>query len=207
MATYTSNLNLKKPGLSDDALIADINGNMDLLDTDAGKLRADIAIVENGNTATHNIAEGQYVVWKGDLYIASAAIASGATLSSSNLTAKPNGLGGEVTSLSDQIGTHGFSENIATEVTADGSVTKDLSVYRYIIVAYFTGLHYRQTAIYPAKIFTGSTKCGLDNLDSSSRCYFLKQSYNATTHEITYACVIPNSGNWANGRFDVWGIK
>ena len=127
MATYTSNLNLKKPGLSDDALIADINGNMDLLDTDAGKLRADIAIVENGNTATHNIAEGQYVVWKGDLCIASAAIASGATLSSSNLTAKPNGLGGEITSLSDHIGNVG-STDLQTQINnVSGRAFTDLN--------------------------------------------------------------------------------
>lgn len=33
MATYTPNLNLKKPAASDAADIADINGNMDLIDT------------------------------------------------------------------------------------------------------------------------------------------------------------------------------
>ena len=33
MATYSSNLNLKKPGYSDPADIADINNNMDIIDT------------------------------------------------------------------------------------------------------------------------------------------------------------------------------
>lgn len=38
MATYTTNLNLKKPATSDLVSIADINGNMDTLDTEvAGK--------------------------------------------------------------------------------------------------------------------------------------------------------------------------
>ena len=32
MATYTTNLNLKKPGAADSVNIADINGNMDILD-------------------------------------------------------------------------------------------------------------------------------------------------------------------------------
>ena len=32
MATYTPNYNLKKPGASDTVDIADINGNMDVID-------------------------------------------------------------------------------------------------------------------------------------------------------------------------------
>ena len=54
-------------------------------------LPADLAIVESGNNATHNITSGQFVVWKGSLYKASAAIASGDALSSSNLTAVTDG--------------------------------------------------------------------------------------------------------------------
>ena len=50
-----------------------------------------IGIVQNGNTATKNISKGQYVIWHGALYTASAAIASGAALSSSNLTAVTGG--------------------------------------------------------------------------------------------------------------------
>ena len=50
-----------------------------------------IGIVQNGNTATQNITKGQYVIWKGALYTASAAIASGTTLSDSNLTAVTDG--------------------------------------------------------------------------------------------------------------------
>lgn len=54
-------------------------------------VKSDIGIVEDGNTATHTIAAGQYVIWKGALYIASAAIPSGTTLSTSNLTAVSDG--------------------------------------------------------------------------------------------------------------------
>jgi hypothetical protein len=53
--------------------------------------RENIAFVEDGDTASRNISAGQYVVWNGDLYTASVAIASGDTLSSSNLTEVSNG--------------------------------------------------------------------------------------------------------------------
>ena len=56
---------------------------------------AAFGIVENGNAASQTIAAGQYVIWKGVLYTADAAIASGTTLAASggnkNLTAVPNG--------------------------------------------------------------------------------------------------------------------
>lgn len=47
MATYTTNLNLKKPAVGEKANIADINGNMDILDSAvAGKA------AKNGRTST-----------------------------------------------------------------------------------------------------------------------------------------------------------
>ena len=56
---------------------------------------AAFGIVETGNAASQTIAAGQYVIWKGVLYTADAAIASGTTLAASggnkNLTAVPNG--------------------------------------------------------------------------------------------------------------------
>ena len=57
-----------------------------------GDVTADmIGIVQDTDTASQNIMEGQYVIWHGALYTASSAIASGAALSSSNLTAVPDG--------------------------------------------------------------------------------------------------------------------
>lgn len=56
-----------------------------------------ISIVENGNTCTHSngITKGQYVNWKGNLYIADSNISVGATFASSggskNLTAVSDG--------------------------------------------------------------------------------------------------------------------
>ena len=61
------------------------------LQTEIDFLKSDIGIVEDTNTATHAISQGQYVVWKGALYTASQAIALGATLSNTNLTAVGDG--------------------------------------------------------------------------------------------------------------------
>lgn len=63
--------------------------------TQIANLKSNAGIVEDGNTASQTIAAGQYVIWKGVLYTADAAIASGTTLAASggnkNLTATPNG--------------------------------------------------------------------------------------------------------------------
>lgn len=72
------------------------------------KIKGDIGIVENGDVATHTIPNGYYVIWKGDLYVAKTDISSGTTLSAEsngNLTAKSNGLGGEVAALNSKIKT------------------------------------------------------------------------------------------------------
>lgn len=109
MATYTTHYNLKKPATSDKIRIADFNGNADIIDGQmydnaslGAQLKADIGIVENTDTATHNISAGQYVIWKGSLYTASSAISSGATLSSANLTAVS---GGGLNALNGKIAT------------------------------------------------------------------------------------------------------
>ena len=91
MATTTTNLGLTKPDYTDAADIAVINTNMDTVDTAITATKSDLGIVEDGNTATHSITAGQYVIWKGNLYTASSAIATGTTLSTSNLTAVSNG--------------------------------------------------------------------------------------------------------------------
>jgi len=93
MATTTTNYGLKKPEYSDTADIADINGNMDDIDASLGAKDGALALVNSGDTASQNIASGKYVYVRGHstlaegLYTASSAIASGDTLSGSNLTA------------------------------------------------------------------------------------------------------------------------
>ena len=130
MATYTTNYNLKKPALADKIRIADFNGNSDTIDGAmhdnavlGAQLKSDIGIVENTNTATHNISAGQYVIWKGDLYTASDAISSGATLSNANLTAVS---GGGLNALNGNIESafaYGSTSEVDTGIIVSGSAT------------------------------------------------------------------------------------
>ena len=103
MATYTSNLNLKKPAVSDKIRIADFNNNADLIDaaygtvdTSLGKLGSGMAIISTGNVHAA-ISAGAYVYVRKHgtlaegLYTADSAISANATLSSSNVTAASGG--------------------------------------------------------------------------------------------------------------------
>ena len=65
------------------------------------KIKSDIGIVEDTDTAVHTISEGQYVIWKGVLYTAKTAIPSGTALSASNLTAV--GAGGIANVIGDAL--------------------------------------------------------------------------------------------------------
>lgn len=78
------------------------------LQSEHEQLKSDIGIVEDGNAAVHAIAEGQYVIWKGNLYVANIDIAIGTTLSAEsngNLTEKTKGLGEDVAKINNKIST------------------------------------------------------------------------------------------------------
>lgn len=100
------------------------------------KIKSDIGIVEDGNAATHAISAGQYVIWKNELYMADDAISIGETLASSggskNLTAKPNGLGGEVAALNSNI------RDITNTVTVNTSLVTDAIVYQVEKLVFFS---------------------------------------------------------------------
>lgn len=128
MATYTSNLNLKKPALDDDALITDINNNMDILDAAANGIQDALAIVATGNTHAA-ITSGQFVYVRSHstltegLYVASSNIAANATLSSSNLTADSKG---GLNALSEHIENCLKSFSIG-QVTSNNPITLSVS--------------------------------------------------------------------------------
>ena len=112
MATYTSNLSLKKPAQSDKIRIADLNGNADNIDAAIG---ADFGQSSKPsiNAAINSLADGLAIVAQGDvhaaisagqfvyvrnhstlaegLYVASTAISANAALSGTNLTADTSG--------------------------------------------------------------------------------------------------------------------
>ena len=159
MATYTTNLDLKKPAPSDKIRIADINNNMDTIDeavgdigetdiaTQLGDIRGGMAIVSTGNT--HDaIAAGQFVYVMGHdtlddgLYTANSALAANATLSSSNLTAVSGGglnaLNSNLTSLSDQIGNinNDYVRFIKRAHASAGTYTQEIGKNRQFLVTF-----------------------------------------------------------------------
>lgn len=91
MATQTTNLGLTKPAGSENALVSVLNQNFELIDESAGKANGAMAIYITGNTAPAAISAGAFVCWKGDLYTARSNIASGDTLSSTNLESVVHG--------------------------------------------------------------------------------------------------------------------
>ena len=132
--TNTPNLNLYKPNRTDNvSVIADLNDNMDKIDTFAGNVataesnsKGTVAIVEDGNTCTHvgGIASGQYVVWKGLLYKATQAISVGTTLSTStNLSAVTDGIANELNGNITTIDTTLSGSNITITGESNISVT------------------------------------------------------------------------------------
>lgn len=83
------------------------SGSADSVKDVTDDIKADIAIVEDTDNATHNISAGQYVVWKGSLYTALSNIAIGAGLSASNLSAVSSGglndLGSQINTLNSNL--------------------------------------------------------------------------------------------------------
>lgn len=73
MASTTTNLGLTKPAYSDDADISDINGNMDLIDAEAGRVRANVAA---NYDSSETYAVGDYCLHDGSLYKCSTTISS-----------------------------------------------------------------------------------------------------------------------------------
>jgi len=120
MATYTTNLNLKKPATSDKIRIADFNNNADLIDagygdqdTSMGKLGGGLAIISTGNVHAA-ISAGDYVYVRKHgtltegLYTADSAISANGTLSSSNVTAVS---GGGLNALNSKITGNSYSNS------------------------------------------------------------------------------------------------
>ncbi len=111
MASTTPNIGLTLPTGSENVSRQIINENNTKIDTAIGGTagRELLGYKENGDTASQAIADGSFVVWKGNLYKANGSISQGTAFSGSNLTAVPSGgfndLQGQVDSLSDSITT------------------------------------------------------------------------------------------------------
>ena len=192
MATYTSNLNLKKPALDDDALITDINNNMDILDAAANGIEDALAIVANGNTHAA-ITSGQFVYVRNHntltegLYVASSNIAANATLSSSNLAADSKGglnsLSDHITNIEDALSGAGLTSSMTANdiinLPTGGYVNRNAITNSDIIPYTYGGLFVCRTSYYVM-------------------LFFIKSSSNVSNKTFYYAIEIPSatSINW-----------
>ena len=94
--TKTTYYELNKPESTDTVDVSKLNENADTMDTELYNLSGALAVVQLSDTATVDIAEGTYVLWKGTLCKASEAIVTGDTLSISNLTTVSGGAMNEI---------------------------------------------------------------------------------------------------------------
>lgn len=85
MATHTTNYEFVKPEGNENADIIIFDNNMASLDSEMNKIAAALAIIQRGDTATKNIANGKYVLWKNGMYKTVSDIAAGDELGDQNL--------------------------------------------------------------------------------------------------------------------------
>ena len=111
MATYTTALNLKKPAGGENVLIGDINGNMDTLDAEDIKIRANFA---GAYSASSEYAVGDYCTHDGNLFRCTTAIGSGGeTWTAGHWTQVA--VGDELSTINDNIGNVG-STDLQTQI-------------------------------------------------------------------------------------------
>lgn len=126
MATTSGDLQLYKPQYSESADVAKINDNMDIIDdafTDLSGQTNGVAIVVDGDTAPKAIASGAYLFIKNHStlptggYHATAAIASGASVTSGNVSADSNGIvNGAFNVLNSNIANQSFDKVNSTPI-------------------------------------------------------------------------------------------
>lgn len=164
MATYTTNLGLKKPAQSDKVRIADFNNNADTIDAAIGAvggknlvgmvnaLQDAVAIIANGDTHVA-ISSGDFVYVKNNthglsdgLYVASANVSANGTISDSNMTADAKGglnaLNSKLDTALDVFGNLKFATlaNFTTSTSKNYSVSNNS---RHIVFVVSVGSNYR----------------------------------------------------------------
>ena len=181
MASYTGNLGLKKPALDDDALITDINHNMEIVDAAINGIQDGLAIVANNNTHVA-ITAGQFVYVRNHstltegLYVASTNIAANATLSSSNLTADAAG------------GLNSLNDNLANKIKyIDTTVTGAINTLD-------NGVYILETSM-PSGLPAGSV---VITVEVKSATIFA--SVNATTNKLYLYCMVQKASATHNIR-------
>ena len=216
----TPNINLVKPLGTDRALVSVINDNSDKIDAFAGSTntnmantQAGYAIVVDGNNAPKAITAGQYLFIKNHStlsaggYHATANIANGAAITSSNVAADADGVvNGAFSALNSKIAIETYSASDV--ITAGTNVTVNDQTYAYktgnmvelclnvMVSASVSSLGMLKTAVRPKHSFQ---VVGLNNNDDKAEgnfgignngglsCYGLTANKQYIIHA-TYVC-------------------
>ena len=118
MAGSTTNLSLVKPTYAESQDVTVLNGNFDLIDAEAGKVRENFAGAYSSSQA---YAVGDYCTYQGNLYRCTTAIgSSGEAWTSGHWTQVA--VGDELSSLSEQIAT---VSGTTTPTYPDANVTSE----------------------------------------------------------------------------------
>lgn len=154
MASTTTNLGLMKPAYSDDADISDINGNMDLIDAEAGRVRANVAA---NYDSSETYAVGDYCLHDGSLYKCSTAISSPEAWTAGHwtqikITGELSALNGNITTLSNNITKLNNTISMSTyaNIASGGSVViKGASVNGGLVILRYYGPNIDRIKAYP----------------------------------------------------------
>ena len=101
--------------------------------------KSEYAIVENTDTATHNIQKGQLVLWHGVIYYAKSNIASGTTLNSTSLLNTLSNGGANIFTRKKYSGTTGTTQ-FQNLYYKDIDLSTDISTYGPVLAFYVSGV-------------------------------------------------------------------
>ena len=141
-------------------------------------LEKGLAIVQTGNTATQAITAGQFVYWKGTMYTASTAIASGTSYAvGTNLTACPNG---GLNTLNEKFTTSTSLYSANSVSTTETTITLAENYTNFLLIAIVVGWGANGSesgcVVLPSYMLgaSGSTKIYLNNNLQSENFEFRK---------------------------------
>lgn len=152
MATNTSILGLTKPTYAEDQDITVLNANSDLIDAEAGRLRANFAGTYSTSSA---YAVGSYCIYQGDLYRCTTAISSSGEAWNASHWSQVSA-GDELTTLNDRIGNKASKEwTLVASATAQTWVNFPSTFNEILIIWGVDGN--LTTEIIPAHLMTLAT--------------------------------------------------
>lgn len=231
----TPRLNLYKPVGSDYVSVdRDLNENYDKIDSAVGTnydkivdTRKDIAIVEDTDTATHNITRDSLVIWKGELYVVKSTISIGDTLSSSNLGAISNGLQSRIPTVASRTlaGNDDFNNlpNFGLYPFSVGSTNQPPIIWGMLLNLPYAGnavyqlawnrhdIYYRDYTGTPSS-WSAWKKAGKDENDKITNMLTTESGTVTGTYGSTYyyrmgnICYITSSGNFASSAFTSYAV-